>query len=120
MPGVLNQGGSDVAEGWRELGANPGPSDLFVCVVACPEKAGVECKGNNGCDVRSVDGPWGGMLGVMSANVGMVEWIACGFCVHCKGRILVLPVLDHGVDGVNKAMLWDRVEETNEVVIGGV
>ena len=49
------------------------------------------------------------MLGVVSANVGMVEWIACGFCVHCEGvsRILVLPVLDHGVDGINKAMLWD-------------
>ena len=109
MPGVLDQGDSDVAEGWRELGANPGPSDLFVCVVACPENAGVECKGNNGCDVKGVDGPLGGMLGVMSAKVGMVERIACGFCVHCKGvgRVLVLPVLDHGVDGINKAMLWD-------------
>ena len=58
---------------------------------------------------EGVDGPLGGMLGVMSANVGMVERIACGFCVHCEGvgRILVLPVLDHGVDGINKAMLWD-------------
>ena len=29
--------------------------------------------------------------------------------VYCEGvgRILVLPVLDHGVDGINKAVLWD-------------
>ena len=122
MPGVFDQGNSNVAQGWRELGANPGPSDLFVCVVACPENASVECKGNNGGDVRSVDCPLGGMFCVMSADVGMMERIAGGFCVHCDGvgRILVLPVLDHGVDGINEAMLWNGVEETNEVVIGGV
>ena len=31
-----------------------GPSDLLVCVVACRENASVECKGDNGGDVRCV------------------------------------------------------------------
>ena len=56
-----------------------------------------------------MDGPLGGMLGVMSADVGVVEGIAGGVGVNCEsvGRILVLPVLDHRVDGVNEAMLWN-------------
>ena len=109
MPGVFDQGNSNVAQGWRELGANPGPSDLFVCVVACPENASVECKGNYGGNVRSVDGPLSGVLGVMSADVGVVEGITGGFGVNREsvGRILVLPVLDHRVDGINEAMLWN-------------
>ena len=43
VPGVLNEGDCNIANGRRELGANPSPSDLFVGVVACPEN---ECKGD--------------------------------------------------------------------------
>ena len=52
MPRVFNEGNGNVAKGRRELGANPSPSNLFVGVVACPENAGVECKSNDGRDVR--------------------------------------------------------------------
>ena len=51
VPGVFNEGDGDIAQGWRELGANPSSSDLLVGVVACPENTGVECKGDNGGDV---------------------------------------------------------------------
>ena len=51
MPRVFNEGNGDVTKGRRELGANPSPSDLLVGVIACPENAGVERKGNYGCDV---------------------------------------------------------------------
>ena len=53
-PRVFDQGDGDVAEGRRELGANPSLSNLFVCVVACPENTSVECKGDNGSDVGCV------------------------------------------------------------------
>ena len=56
-----------------------------------------------------MDGPLSGVLGVMSADVGVVEGITGGFGVNREsvGRILVLPVLDHRVDGINEAMLWN-------------
>ena len=85
VPGVLDQSDSEVAEGRRELGANPGPSDLLVCIVACPENASVERKGDNGSDVRCVKSPLGGVLGVMSANVGVMKRVACGLGVDCQG-----------------------------------
>ena len=62
MPGVFDEGDGDIAKGWRELGANPSSSDLFVGVVASPENACVEGK----CHDRMV----------------MSEvWIVC--CVGC-------------------------------------
>ena len=61
VPGVFNECDRDIAKGWRELGANPGPSDLFVCVVACPENTGVQCKSDNGSDVGRVEGALCGM-----------------------------------------------------------
>ena len=51
MPRVFDEGNGNVAEGRRELGANPSSSDLLVGVVACPENTGVECKGDTGGDV---------------------------------------------------------------------
>ena len=122
VPGVFNEGDCDVAEGRRELGANPSPSDLFVGVVTCPENANVERKGHNGDDVGCMEGALGGMFGVVSANVGMMEGVACGFGVNGQGvcSMLVLPLLDHGMDCVNEAVLGHRVEEAREVIIGCV
>ena len=107
VPRVFNEGDGEVAEGRRELGANPSPSNLFVGVVACPANAGVECKGHNGCDVRGVEGALCRMFGVVSAYVGVMERVAGGFGVNGQGvcGILVLPLLYHRMDGINKAVL---------------
>ena len=109
MPGVFNEGDGEVAEGRRELGANPSPSNLFVGVVACPANAGVECKGHNGCDVRGVEGALCRMFGVVSAYVGVMERVAGGFGVNGQsmGSVLALPLLNKGVNGVNQAVLWN-------------
>ena len=96
VPGVFNEGNGNVAKGRRELGANPSPSDLFVGVVACPENAGVECKGHNDGDVGGMEGALCGMFRVVPANVGVMEGVASGFGVNCQGvsSILVLPLLE--------------------------
>ena len=104
-----SEGNGDVAEGRRELGANPSPSDLLVGVIACPENAGVECKGNDGCDVGGVEGALCGMPCAVSADVGVVEGVASGFGVHRQSvcSVLALPLLDHRMDGINKTVLGD-------------
>ena len=122
VPGVFNEGDCDVAEGRRELGANPSPSDLFVGVVTRPENASVECKGHNDSDVGRVEGTLCRILCVVSANMGVMERIACGFGVHGQGvcSMLELPLLDQGVDCIDEAVLGYRVEETDEVIVGRV
>ena len=69
MPGMLNEGDGNVAQGWRELGSNPGPSDLFVRVVASPENACVEGESHDGGNVGSLDGALGRVFPMVSANV---------------------------------------------------
>ena len=88
VPRVFNEGDGDVAEGRRELGANPSPSDLFVGVIACPENAGVERKSDNGCDVGGVEGALRRMFWVVSADVGVMEGVASGFGVNCHVGVL--------------------------------
>ena len=122
VPGVFNECNGYIAEGRRELGANPSSSDLLVGVVAGPENASVECKGHDGGDVGGLDGALRGMLAVVSADVGVVEGVAGGLDIHCDGvgGLLLLPVVDQRVNGINESVLGDRVEEANEVVVGGV
>ena len=109
-PGVFDESDGYVAKGRRELGSNPSSSDLFVSVVACPENAGVECIGNNGGDVGGLDGALCGVFLVMPADVGMVEWVAG--CVDVNGEgvcgLLCLP------------LLGNRVEEANQIIVGGI
>ena len=59
---------------------------------------------------------------VVSADVGVVEGVACGLNIHCEGvcGLLLLPVVNHGVNCVDQSMLGNRVEEANQVVVGGV
>ena len=104
MPRVFNEGNGDVAKGRRELGANPSPSNLFVGVIARPENAGVERKGNEG---RDVEGALCRMSCVVSAYVGVVEGVASGFGVNSQGvcSVLALPLLDHRMDGIDKTVL---------------
>ena len=122
VPGVFNECNGYITEGWRELGANPSSSDLLVGVVASPENASVECKGHDGGDVGGVDGALCGMLAVVSADVGVVEGVAGGLDIHCNGvgGLLLLPVVDHRVNGINESVLGDRVEEADQVIVGGV
>ena len=122
VPGVFDECNGYIAEGWRELGANPSSSDLLVGVVACPENAGVECKGHDGGDVGCLDGALCGMLAVVSADVGAVEGVAGGLDVHGDGvgGLLLLPVVNHRVNSINESALGDRVEEADQVVVGGV
>ena len=92
VPGVFNECNGYIAEGWRELGANPSSSDLLVGVVASPENASVERKGHDGGGVGGLDGALRGMLAVVSADVGVVEgvpvawtstvtvWVNCCCC----------------------------------------
>ena len=63
-----------------------------------------------------------GVFDITPANMGTVERVACGLGVHCQSMcgLLRLPLLDQRVNCVNKAVLWDGVEKTDEVVIGGV
>ena len=122
VPRVFDESDGYVAKGRRELGSNPSPSDLLVSVVACPENASVECIGNDGGDVGGLDGALCGVFLVMPADVGMVEWVAG--CLDIDGEgvcgLLCLPVLNHGVDRVDEAVLGNRVEETDEVIVGGI
>ena len=48
-----------------------------------------------------------GVSCMVSANVRMVKGIASGFGVDCEsvGRLLGLPFLDKGVDGINPSVL---------------
>ena len=85
VPGVFNECNGYIAEGWRELGANPSSSDLLVGVVASPENASVERKGHDGGGVGGLDGALRGMLAVVSADVGVVEGVAGGLDIHCDG-----------------------------------
>ena len=85
-------------------------------------------KGDNGSDVGRVKGTLCGMFCVVPANMGMMERIAGGFGVHGQGvcvcvcvcGMLRLPLLDHGVDRIDEAVLGHRAEEADEVIVGRV
>ena len=122
MPRVFDQGNGDVAEGRRELGANPSPSNLLVDIVAFPENTRVQCKGDNGGDVGRVKGALCGMFCVVPANVRVMERVAGGLGVHGQSAsgLLSVPLLNHGVDRIDEAVLGHGVEETEEVIVGCV
>ena len=58
----------------------------------------------------------------MPADVGVVEWVPG--CVDINGegvcRLLCLPVLNHGVDRIDEAVLGNRVKKADQVVVGGI
>ena len=49
-------------------------------------------------------------------------FVASIFNIHCEGvcGLLLLPVVNHGVNCVDQSMLGNRVEEADQVVVGGV
>ena len=104
---MFNEGDGDIAQGWRELGANPSSSDLLVGFIASPENASVECISNDSGDVRSLDSALCGVFLVVSADVGVVEGVACGLNIHSESvrGLLLLPVLNHGVNCIDQSVL---------------
>ena len=78
VPRMFNECNGYIAEGWRELGANPSSSDLLVSVVASPENTSVECKGYDCGDVGGLDGALRGMFAVVSAE----WWKGCRWLGH--------------------------------------
>ena len=122
VPGVFDEGDGDIAQGWRELGANPSPSDLFVGVVASPENACVEGKCHDGGDVGGLDSALRRVFSVVSAYVGVVKRVAGSLDIHCEGvcGLLLLPVVNERVNCIDEAVLWDRVKEADQVIVGGV
>ena len=95
---------------------------MLVSSVACPENAGVKCVCHNRRDVCRVNGALGRVVSVVPAYVGVVEWVAGGLGVDGQsvGVVLVLPLLDEGMYSIDQAVLWDRIEEAHEIVVGGV
>ena len=53
---------------------------------------------------------------------GVWLFVASIFNIHCEGvcGLLLLPVVNHGVNCVDQSMLGNRVEEADQVVVGGV
>ena len=122
VPGVFDEGDGDIAQGWRELGANPSPSDLFVGVVASPENACVEGKCHDSGDVGGLDSALCRVFSVVSAYVRVVKRVASGLDIHCEGvcGLLLLPVVNERVDCINESVLRDRVEKADQVIVGGI
>ena len=59
---------------------------------------------------------WGG-------NGGACQYGSDGKdCVDCNsvGVILVLPLLNQGMNGINQAVLRDGVEEAHKIIVGGM
>ena len=82
---------------------------MFVSVVASPENACVEGKSYDGGDVGSLDGALGRVFSMVSANVGVVKRVAGSLDIHRQGvcGLLLLPVLDEGVNRIDESVLWD-------------
>ena len=52
----------------------------------------------------------------------MVKRVAGSLDIHRQGvcGLLLLPVLDERVNSIDESVLWDRVEEADEVIVGSV
>ena len=52
----------------------------------------------------------------------MVKRVAGSLDIHRQGvcGLLLLPVLDERVNGIDESVLWDRVKESDKVIVGGV
>ena len=61
---------------------------------------------------------------MVSANVRVVKRVAGSLDIHRQGvcGLLLLPVLNERVNGIDESVLWDRVrvKESDQVIVGGV
>ena len=62
------------------------------------------------------------MFCVVPANVRVMERVAGGLGVHGQSAsgLLSVPLLNHGVDRIDEAVLGHGVEEADEVIVGCV
>ena len=74
---------------------------------AGPENAGVQSKGHDGGNVGDVKSALGGVLAMMSSNIGIVKRLSCGDKVDGEGLcgMLLLPMVDEAVYRVNETVL---------------
>ena len=51
----------------------------------------------------------------------MVKRVAGSLDIHRQGvcGLLLLPVLNERVNCIDESVLWDRVEESDQVIVGG-
>ena len=58
---------------------------------------------------------------MVSANVRVVKRVAGSLDIHRQGvcGLLLLPVLNERVNCIDESV-WDRVKESDQVVVGGV
>ena len=73
---------------------------------------------NNEGNMLGVNGVLLWMVNVMPADVGMLDGIAGELDVNGEsgGGVLCAPKAD---DGIHQPMLWNAVEEADEVVVDG-
>ena len=58
---------------------------------------------------------------MVSANVRVVKRVAGSLDIHRQGVCgLLLPVVNERVNGIDEPVLWDRVKEADQVIVGGV
>ena len=59
---------------------------------------------------------------MVSANVRVVKRVAGSLDIHRQGvcGLLLLPVLNERVNCIDESVLWDRVKESDQVIVGGV
>ena len=52
----------------------------------------------------------------------VVKGVAGSLDIHRKGvcGLLLLPVVNERVNCIDESVLWDRVEEADQVIVGGV
>ena len=119
MPGVLGERDGDIAQRWRELGANPSSSYLLKVGSTCLQNTGVECNFDDGDDVGGVNGALGRVTSVVLADEGKLKWVSCGMEVNseCGGIEGQLPLGGEALDRIQEPILWDGVEKANEVIV---
>ena len=58
----------------------------------------------------------------MAANVGKLDWVSS--CVGVNrdgwGRECMLPAVDQALDCLDQAVLRDRIEEADQVIVDGM
>ena len=59
---------------------------------------------------------------MVSANVRVVKGVAGSLDIHRQGvcGALLSPVVNERVNCIDESVLWDRVEEADQVIVGGV
>ena len=93
VPGVFNEGNAYIAKSGGQLAADACALDLLMISVACLKDARVKCLLYDQGNVGHVECTLLGMVDVVSANVRMLNGVACGvyFNGKCSSGVLQVP-----------------------------